>query len=265
MHLRLILVLGATLLSGLAIFLLQRDAAPDIHLLNVSAVPVVGEPDAVRIFMSVDNDGPPDALVSVASPEAQTGQLYSPVGAASLPLPAGSSPSLATDGAHLILSGLSAPAAEGQLIPITVGFASGATLRTKARFAAPVEAGAAAHDDHDALFGIGDICQVGEGEPVPRLSLSVTGSQEEGYTVTIATQNLTMTEPVEGMGHMPGYGHGHLYLDGVKLQRLYTTTARIGALPPGEHLIRVTLNSNDHRAYVTDGQPITAEVALSTP
>ena len=66
-----------------------------------------------------------------------------------------------------------------------------------------------------------------------------------------------------GTPHVPGTGHAHLYLNGLKLGRLYVPSARIGALPPGDHMVRVTLNANDHRAYVVDGDPVTAIAPLS--
>jgi len=48
----------------------------------------------------------------------------------------------------------------------------------------------------------------------------------------------------------------------MKIGRLYTPEAYIGALPKGQHEIRVTLNTNDHRAYVVDEVPVTASMTI---
>jgi len=46
---------------------------------------------------------------------------------------------------------------------------------------------------------------------------------------------------------------------------MYTPEARIGALPPGDHRIEVTLNTNDHRAYVVGDVPVTASAVVRAP
>jgi hypothetical protein len=57
-------------------------------------------------------------------------------------------------------------------------------------------------------------------------------------------------------------GHGHIYVGGMKIGRLYQPEARIGTLPKGEHQVRLTLNTNDHRAYVVGDQPVTATATI---
>jgi len=52
--------------------------------------------------------------------------------------------------------------AEGQLIPLTLDFATAGEIRTKARVIAPIGSGSAAEV---GLFGLGDICIAGPGEP----------------------------------------------------------------------------------------------------
>ncbi|MEC8197159.1 MAG: hypothetical protein VX228_12815, partial [Pseudomonadota bacterium] len=64
--------------------------------------------------------------------------------------------------------------------------------------------------------------------------------------------------------HVPGTGHGHIYINGLKLGRLYSPTTTIGNLPPGQHEIRVTLSTNDHRAYVVNDIPVTASATLNS-
>ena len=99
------------------------------------------------------------------------------------------------------------------------------------------------------LFGIGDICVVGEGEPAPSLTLSVT-PDGDGWRVQIDAQDFTFSKDFVDLYHVPGMGHGHLYVGGMKLGRLYAPEAYIGALPKGQHEIRVALT--DVRAAPRD-------------
>ena len=110
-------------------------------------------------------------------------------------------------------------------------------------------------------FGLGDICIVGEGEPAPDVALSIARTPE-GVQIGIDARDFTFSRDLLGLYHVPGMGHGHLYVGGLKLGRLFEPSATIGALPPGEHVVRVTLNTNDHRAYVVDGVPVTASTTI---
>ena len=132
-------------------------------------------------------------------------------------------------------------------------------VTTKLTLSDPAQAGAAGQH---GLFGIGDICVVGEGEPAPAISLTLSETPN-GYEVTVLTEDFTFSEDLAGLYHVPGMGHGHLYVGGMKLGGLYQATAQIGALPPGAHEVRVTLNTNDHRAYVVDDVPVTASATIT--
>ena len=48
----------------------------------------------------------------------------------------------------------------------------------------------------------------------------------------------------------------------MKLGRMLEPEAHIGALPKGQHEVRVTLNTNDHRAYVVDDVPVSAAAQI---
>ena len=62
--------------------------------------------------------------------------------------------------------------------------------------------------------------------------------------------------------HVPGEGHAHLYVDGVKLRRVYGPWAHVEGLSSGMHEISVTLNANTHEEYAVDGQSITAAATV---
>ena len=64
--------------------------------------------------------------------------------------------------------------------------------------------------------------------------------------------------------HAANVGHAHLYLNGVKVARLYGTAYHLSDLPDGQHTITVTLNTNDHSDLALDGRLIEASVEVDT-
>ncbi len=253
-----VLIVAAAALAGVVVL---RDRGPDHILLSgATARPLEGTPGAVAVFVTIENAGEPDRIVGASSPDAAAAVLVAPSADTGLPIPAGGRPSLAADGAYLKLTGITGDLGDGRLIPVTLKFAEAGAVTTRARLADPQAQGNAASV---GLFGLGDICVVGgdTGEPAPAISLNVQ-ADGDGWTVQVVTEQFSFTEDLVDGPHIPGTGHGHLYLGGVKLQRLYDPVARIGALPPGTHEVQVTLNTNDHRAYVVGETPVTASATI---
>lgn len=255
-----LLALVAAMLLAAALFVFTSPSRPhDILLSGISAAPIEGQPGALAVFLTIENTGGPDRLLAARSGDATRVQL-SETGHA-LAIPANSTPVLAADGAHIRLDGVAGELGDGRLIPVTLKFERAGPVSGKARLVAPRHEGEA----HDmGLHGMGDIHRVAEGEPTPALELTIS-PDGDGWLITAQTGGFSFDKDKADGPHVPGTGHGHLYLNGLKLQRLYTSSARINALPPGEHQVTVTLNTNDHRAYVVDGKPVTATAAISAP
>lgn len=231
--------------------------APEPILLTEATAAPTG-PGTAAVFLRIENRGAPDRLVSVSSVSGAA-SLYAPESSDGVPSPTGPGAQLAADGAHIRIAG--ADLSHGQLIPLTLTFAEAGRVTAKARLIDPtVDKGAS----EVGLFGIGGICQVGEGEPAPAISLR-TEPDGEGWRILIDTDEFTFSDERTGLFHVPGEGHGHLYVGGLKMGRLYSDEARIGALPPGKHIVRVTLNTNDHRAYVVEDEPVTATAVIEIP
>ena len=105
--------------------------------------------------------------------------------------------------------------------------------------------------------------QVTEGEPRPQLSLSHNQNPATGgWTIDLNVNNFRFAKDLVDGAHVPGTGHGHLYLNGLKLGRVYGTSVELGPVPKGNHVARVTLNTNDHLAYVVDDRPVSATVMI---
>jgi len=100
-------------------------------------------------------------------------------------------------------------------------------------------------------------------EPVPAVEVSVTKDRLSGWNIRLETENFEFAPESIGLPHEPGEGHAHLYINDEKADRLYGNYAHIGALPPGEYTIRVTLNTNSHRAYAVNGQVISDEATFT--
>jgi len=114
---------------------------------------------------------------------------------------------------------------------------------------APVHAHA-----HDEMFDGGD-------QP-PRLQLALTPDAGGGWTLNLITKNFQFAPENVGGEAVLGEGHAHLYIDGVKITRLYSAWHHLGGLGKGQHEIMVSLNAHDHRVFAADGQPVQAMVIV---
>ena len=86
-----------------------------------------------------------------------------------------------------------------------------------------------------------------------------------GVNIAINTDNWQWTPEQVNSANVAGAGHAHIYVDGVKINRVYGPYYHIQGLPPGDREIRVTLNANDHRELLVDGRPIAATAAITVP
>ena len=88
---------------------------------------------------------------------------------------------------------------------------------------------------------------------------------EGGVDVQITTEGFRFAPDLVDQAHTPGAGHAHIYLDGEKLGRVFESEYRIADAPPGEHEVRVSLNTNDHSELVFDGRKVEATVTVNVP
>ena len=117
----------AVLIAGV-MFALQTTP-PNLRLSAVNAaIHTVDGTPAVAISARIDNDGGPDRLLSVSSPEAKLAMLHGEQDLSGLPIPAGTGASLADDGAHVMLMGVEGELTPGRLIPITLEFENGGSM-----------------------------------------------------------------------------------------------------------------------------------------
>lgn len=253
------LILAAALLAALvAVVLLRGGPGPAPLLSDAVARPLHGAPGVWAIEAKIDNRGGWDILRAARSPDAAAVTV---VGGSDggVALPAGSTPALSLDGVFLRLEGLSGAAEDGRLVPVTLSFARAGDVSARVRLATQTAGGAMAH----AMPGHADPLDLPAAQ-APRLGLTLR-PDGDGWIAALELAGLTLSAEAADSPHVPGKGHAHLYLGGLKLQRMYGPTARIGALPPGQHVVRVTLNTNDHRPYAAAGTPIEALALIDQP
>lgn len=121
----------------------------------------------------------------------------------------------------------------------------------------PAHHGAAEHAmAHDAALDLAP-------DGAPSVEVMVTPDPMAGYNLHVMTQNFAFSPQNASTEHVAGEGHAHVYVNGVKLGRLYANWMHIDSLPKGTVTIDVTLNSNDHRPLAVDGAMISARTALN--
>ncbi len=97
------------------------------------------------------------------------------------------------------------------------------------------------------------------------LSLEVTPDAMKGHNLTFRTRGFRLRPEHASGKHVAREGHAHLYVDGTKITRLYGRSYYLGALTPGKHVVRVSLNANDHRDYRRGGKDLATEVTVTVP
>ena len=108
---------------------------------------------------------------------------------------------------------------------------------------------------HDAL----------ESEVPISVSITTEVDDDGGVDVEVVTEGWLWTPDSVDGDHVPGEGHAHIYVDGVKIDRVYGPSYHLEDLEPGEREVRVTLNSNSHEELTYGGKPVEALVLVTIP
>ena len=90
------------------------------------------------------------------------------------------------------------------------------------------------------------------------VDINVTVDLLAGVNVQILTEGFTFAPENVNGAHVESEGHAHIYVDGVKVSRVYTPWFYLKDLTPGEREIRITLNANSHEEYAVAGSNVQA-------
>lgn len=96
----------------------------------------------------------------------------------------------------------------------------------------------------------------------PTVDLSVTKDVVGGWNVHVETTNFAFAPELVNTTPVAGKGHAHLYVDGVKVARLYGPWYHLASPAVGTHTVRVELNANTHEPLLSGGKAIEDSVSV---
>ncbi|WP_145996755.1 hypothetical protein [Monaibacterium marinum] len=122
-------------------------------------------------------------------------------------------------------------------------------------------------DTHDHSMHDHPMREVTSGLPVPAVTHLVFPDAMDGYNVQILPRNFEFTPAAINRAVQDNQGHAHLYINGVKIQRVYSNWFHLPSslLQPGVNLVSITLNANDHSEWAQDGTAISSTVRVVLP
>lgn len=123
-----------------------------------------------------------------------------------------------------------------------------------------------AHGGHGGHAGHSHgMLMVPAGQPIPEVTVDIFPDSVAGWNLQVQTANWTFAPEAVNTASNLTEGHGHLYINGEKVTRIYGEWYHIPSLPPGEHVVTVGLNANGHEMLMYEGAPIEASVMVIVP
>lgn len=111
--------------------------------------------------------------------------------------------------------------------------------------------------DHAAMNAI-----VLPAQNAPTLSAELLPDPVAGWNLKLDITNFSFAPQNASLGHVPGEGHAHVYVNGAKIARIYGPWYHIDHLPKGTVSVEVALNANSHEELVVDGKPLRVAVTV---
>ena len=97
------------------------------------------------------------------------------------------------------------------------------------------------------------------------VAISLAPDPVGGANLMVMPQGFRLAPEKVNAPNVAGEGHPHLYVNGVRLGRIYSPYLHLGKLAPGINEVRVTLNTNTHQEYARDGETIEAVATIHIP
>ena len=97
------------------------------------------------------------------------------------------------------------------------------------------------------------------------LGISAQVEDDGGTHISIETEGWRWAPEEVNLANTEGAGHAHIYADGVKVGRIYGAYHYLPALAPGNHEIRVNLNTNAHNDLMWEGKPVESVTTITVP
>jgi len=100
---------------------------------------------------------------------------------------------------------------------------------------------------------------------VPTIELTVSADPKSGYNAEIRTTNFNFRPENASTDHVDNEGHAHIYVNEVKINRVYGNWYYLGPelFPePGTYTVRAELSTNDHHTYGFEGAKIDKSISI---
>ena len=101
--------------------------------------------------------------------------------------------------------------------------------------------------------------------PIPTIALEVVQDPKSGYNAHITLTNFVFAPEHASAGFVPGEGHAHIYVNGIKINRVYGEWYYLGTLQKGTNEVVVRISTNDHKELTYQGSPIEAKAFVEVP
>ena len=118
------------------------------------------------------------------------------------------------------------------------------------------------HSGHDHSGHSHEPLEVSKSDQIPTVTLTVLKDPMSGWNAKVVVEHFRFAPENASQDHVAGEGHGHLYVDGVKINRRYGDWYHLGKLSAGSQTVMTSLSSNDHRDLTHNGQVIADSVSI---
>ncbi|MEM9216369.1 MAG: hypothetical protein AAGD25_18735 [Cyanobacteria bacterium P01_F01_bin.150] len=122
----------------------------------------------------------------------------------------------------------------------------------------------AAHTENGAEVVSGE-SSIASTVAMPSLTVMVHPDSHRGWNVEIQTENFTFTPEQVNQANQPNVGHGHLYVNGEKVARVYGNWLHLDNLESGTNEITVSLHANGHEVWTHEGEAIAYTTTIEVP
>lgn len=96
----------------------------------------------------------------------------------------------------------------------------------------------------------------------PSIEIEIFPDKIKGWNLYLNTKNFEFISP-NLENNNPNQGHAHLYINGVKVSRIYSNWYYISELPEKDNEIEVTLNTNNHHDLIYNGKVVGDRILIT--
>jgi hypothetical protein len=120
-------------------------------------------------------------------------------------------------------------------------------------------------DTHSPMQHGHDLWDIPAGQPIPTIQIVIHEDSISGWNLEIQTTNFQFSPETVNQDPMLNRGHGHLYINGEKISRVYGPWMHLPSLPSGRNEITVELNADNHQPFAHNGEKIESTVVVEVP